>query len=176
MKLIYAAIFFGLSCACGFTYADFLKSKSYVGGGIAQFDARSDYFDDGEFITGYAKFGSRFGQYSAIELRLGEGLNDADIGNSIELSVDQYYGLYYLGRMPVSSIICPYVLVGYTYTDMKLRSEQIRLKEEESDFSLGFGIEIDATSHWTINLEYARYLDTENRKVFVPSVGMSFFY
>lgn len=160
---------------CSQAYGDFLNSKPYVGASVTTLNVQLDTMEEASILSANARFGSLFGEYTALEWRLGAGAGGSDVA-AAELYAEQYFGVYLLGRMPISPHFSPYVLVGYTQVDLKLRNDLGAVNSDASDVSFGGGLDIALTKKFKLNVEYVRYIHEESVDLFAPSIGITFFY
>ena len=97
-----------------------------------------------------------------------------------------WIGAYALIGMPVESMVRPYAFLGYSITDW---SEDLCYEvpipdgsytmcgdvgDDADDISFGFGVDLNVGNDWTVNIEYAMYLDQSDViEVDGLSVGIS---
>lgn len=160
--------------------AESLKSRSYVGGNIANLSySETTISDDLSLWSGYARFGAQFEDYVSLEWRIGTGLQDDEVnifGSRVDANLDMFYGAYLLGAIPISKSIYPYALIGYTKGKMELNGDGLTIESEESDVSFGVGININLPHNFAINAEYTRYLKKKGVEVSGPTAGFIYYF
>lgn len=160
--------------------AEFYKSKPYAGGNISGAELSvTGGPDDISLASGYARFGARFDDYFSLEWRIGTGLQDDDIdvsGVNTEVSLDLFYGAYVLGGLPVTDVIYPYVLIGYTQAEVELNSRYLSGEYEEHDVSFGVGVNLDVSKQFTINFEYLQYIKEDGIELSGPALGCLYYF
>ena len=163
--------------SCSSVYAGSSSGESYV----AMQYSLGDYSDTGGAAFEPTVLIGRYGQFiedrMAIEARVGVGFEDDTTdfsGLDITLKVDQFYGVYGLGRFDLNASYSAYALAGLTSgkatASTYLESDSV----SESGFSFGVGIDIALTNNASFNLEYMSYLNKSNFDFTAIGAGLRF--
>ena len=115
------------------------------------------------------RFGTFVDENSAIETRLGFGLqgDDLEVGsNDGEVEVDNFYGLYVVIQTSGIDDTNVYAVLGFT--KVNLDASDIRIAGESNDSGLSYGI---GANFRGINIEYMSYLNESDYDVTAFSLG-----
>lgn len=144
----------------------------YAGGGVAVLDA-----DALSYNAVYGRFGAFFNENISAEARLGLGIGD-DSTYSGKSELDNYYGVYVRGGLPVTEVFYPYAILGFTKGKVSYSSEilgeRISGSNSESDLSYGIGADFKITETLKINAEYISYFDKDAAELAGFSVGVAY--
>jgi opacity protein-like surface antigen len=121
------------------------------------------------FIRG----GYQFNPYIAAEARLGTGL-DSDKFHDIKTEIEDFIGVYAKAGLPTTIGLYPYVALGYTKGELKASGRGFSSKDDESDVSLGIGVDYAFDRNFSIGLEYMKYIDTSDYEVSGLSLGANY--
>lgn len=150
----------------------------YAGGGVAVLDA-----DALSYNAVYGRFGAFFNENISAEARLGLGIGD-DTAGGIKSELDNYYGVYVRGGLPVTEVFYPYAILGFTKGKVSFSypSEEYlggtipggSGSNSESDLSYGIGADFKITETLKINAEYISYFDKDAAELAGFSVGVAY--
>lgn len=178
-KLAFLIVFMKLVISAN-ADAESFKTKSYVGGNVADLTySDTSIQNDLSLWSGYARFGAQFEDYVSLEWRIGTSIQDDEVdiaGSRADATLDNFYGVYFLGGTPISESFYPYALIGYTKGELELNSLGLTVESAESDISYGVGININFPGNFAINAEYTRYLKEKGVEVSGPSVGFIYYF
>ena len=150
-----------------------------MGINLAELNYQHVGMDELSLSSAYARFGASFGKYAALEWRLGSGLegdNQNIYGYRVKQEADLYYGAYFIGGVPISKTLYPYILLGYTQCDLKVSIDTDAIKLDYSDITLGIGLNVTLQQNLVLNAEYTRYIYTDEFELTAPSIGLTYFY
>ena len=134
----------------------------YVGADISRITDKGDEAPGIYPIAAGIKGGVTITENFAVEARYATGVRRGDVnfnGLPIELEVDEIYGVYVKGMLPIGRV-SPYLLAGYTQGKETFTVEAANLSASDSDSGASFGIGMDVPlgDHWSLNVEWARLL------------------
>lgn len=111
------------------------------------------------------KVGVMANEFLGIEARAGFGVDDDRIaGNKVELN--SFFGGYATLNMVNQSPVTPYAVLGFTRVEATFGP----VKDDDSDFSYGAGVNFQFAQNLSGNLEYMRYYDDSN--ITVDGIGL----
>jgi hypothetical protein len=143
-------------------------AELYAGGNFAVLDA-----EELTLNAIYGRFGALFNENLSAEARIGFGVGD-DTWDGEKYEIDNFYGAYVRGGIPVGEVFYPYAIVGYTKGKISSSGPFGSDSASESDFSFGVGADFKVTDTLKINAEYLSYLDKDEAELTGFSVGVSF--
>jgi len=143
-------------------------AELYAGGNFAVLDA-----EELTLNAIYGRFGALFNENLSAEARIGFGVGDDTWGGE-KYEIDNFYGAYVRGGIPVGEVFYPYAIVGYTKGKISSSGPFGSDSASESDFSFGVGADFKVTDALKINAEYLSYLDKDEAELTGFSVGVSF--
>ena len=157
----------------------------YIGVGAGQVTVELDDAPDLEPSVLVFRVGKMFDENVGIEGRLGGGTSSDDtdfdlIGfdASLEVEVENFYGIYGVGRLPLGDSFAVYGLLGFTSMsiDVSLDSPIIEgsASEDESGLSFGVGGSWSPSDRFAFSLEYMSYLDEDDFAASSVSLGVQF--
>lgn len=149
----------------------------YAGVGVAQVQYKEDGFQSLEPTAITFRVGSQLNPNFAVEARLGTGLSDGSgtfSGIPISAEIDNFYGVYAKGIIPVTSWFAPYAMVGYTHAKVTARAGGFSASNSDSDFSYGIGADFPVSKNIAINLEYARLFAGDGYNADAISLGVAY--
>lgn len=123
------------------------------------------------------RVGSSINKNVAVEARLGTGLSSDSIrvlGVPVDLKVDNFYGVYGKGILPLSDQASVYGLLGYTRGKLKGNFAGGSISVSDSDVSYGIGGDFAVTPTLSLNAEFARLFKGDDFKVDGLTFGVSF--
>jgi opacity protein-like surface antigen len=103
------------------------------------------------------------------EIRVGVGVGDDSVdvlGTEVDVELDKMFGVYLRGGIPVSEVVCPYAIIGYTNGEVTASAAGFgSASESESDVSFGVGVDFAVNKEITINAEYINYFDKDGAEI-----------
>lgn len=150
------------------TMAGFATAQPYVGLDYTFIDA-----EDVDLGAIALKGGYQVNDWAAVEVRAAAGVKDDELFG-VDAELEHYYGGYFRAGLPNDSIIYPYVIAGYTQGKVKASFRGASITESEGDFSYGLGAELRLNDLWSANVEFMRYLDTNDVEIDGASLGVSY--
>ncbi|MFL0800432.1 MAG: porin family protein [Agarilytica sp.] len=168
-----AALFLS-STLCGTVHAE----GGYYGGNFSFLDySEQGVSDDASLTAIYGRLGTSFNENFSGELRIGLGMGDDSVAFDdldVNVELDNMYGAYVRGGVPVSEAFFPYVVLGYTRGEVTASvSGFSSVSVSESDISFGFGSDISVSQNVSINLEYMNYLDKDGGEISGFAIGVA---
>ncbi len=146
----------------------------YVGGGIMEGTFEIDGVDgDANPTALFARAGYQVNPYLAAEARLGTGL-DSDEFHGIKTEIENFYGIYAKVGLPTSIGLYPYAMVGLTQGELKASYRSFSDTQDESDVSMGVGLEYLFSRNFSAGLEYMKYMDTSDFEISGVSLGANY--
>lgn len=143
----------------------------YVGGGVTEGKFEIDGVNgDSNPTAVFARAGYQVNPYLAAEARLGTGL-DSDKFHGIKTEIENFYGIYAKVGLPTSVGLYPYAIVGLTQGELKASYARFSDTQDESDVSMGVGLEYAFDQHFSLGLEYMKYMDTNDFEFSGVSLG-----
>lgn len=155
----------------------FAQEGMYVGVNVSQTEYKEEGIPSAKPSAISFKVGNQFNKNFALEARLGTGLSDDRItvfGVPATVEVDNFYGVYAKGILPVSNMISAYGLVGYTHGEITARAAGMSVTGSDSDFSYGLGVDFAITQNMSLNIEWARLFEGAGYKVNALSFGVGY--
>ncbi|MCG8394814.1 MAG: porin family protein [Pseudomonadales bacterium] len=153
----------------------------YIGGNYSQIQYDSQEFDTDtlKIDSATVNAGFEFTDFLALEARGGVGL-DEDSQGIADFEMDHLYGGYVKLGAPVGDTLRPYVIGGYTKVKGKVSADgtvagvnySFSDTETFEDESYGAGLDFNITDTVGANLEYMRYVDTDDEEISGISVGL----
>jgi opacity protein-like surface antigen len=123
-----------------------------------------------------AKVGGYVTPYFGLEARAGFGVADENVGFGTDLSVNSFFGGYATINAVNESPVTPYGIIGFTRYELELDGPGGSTKSDESDLSLGAGVNVAITEELSGNVEYMRYVDTSDAMVDGIGLGLTFHF
>lgn len=143
-------------------------AELYAGGNFAVLDA-----DEVTLNAIYGRFGALFNENLSAEARVGFGVGDDTWGDA-KVELDNFYGAYVRGGIPVGEIFYPYAILGYTKGKISVSGDGGSASFSDSDLSFGVGADFKVSDLLKINAEYLSYVDSDDVELTGFSVGVSF--
>lgn len=156
----------------------------YAGGSVSWLDtsvgvnegALNLVSDDASLMAVYGRAGMFFNPNLSGELRLGLGVNEKTVdlgGQDVDVEINNFYGAYLRGGLPVNETFYPYAVFGYTRGDADLTVAGDRYSGSTSGLSYGVGSDFTFNDVITLNIEYLILLDEDEAELGGISVGLS---
>ena len=149
----------------------------YAGATVSRIAYKEEGFSTAYPVAIGGKFGKQFNPNFAIEGRIGFGVSDDEVdvgGLPVKLEIDNYYGVYLKGMLPVSTAASLYGLLGYTRAKLTASAAGFSSSDSESDISFGAGAEFAVSQTAAISVEWARLLKGDGYKVDGLTLGVNF--
>lgn len=147
-----------------------IANDTYFGLGFSKAEFNDDFANT---QTMNIELGQKFGDYFAIEAKLGVGTSEKQLGTGIYANLENYAGLYLKAGYPVTKNITPYILAGQSSARILITSAGVNTTLDEDDTSFGIGADIYYDENTSFNFEATRYIDTEWLEMDVISVGVT---
>lgn len=131
------------------------------------------------------RIGHHATEYLSLEARAGMGVSDDSIEVNDKVTrhaaeIDELYGVYAIGHLPLAERFSLYALVGYSWAEgtVKEKYDDFRLESSDSDadFSYGVGAQVDFSQTVAGTLEYTSYLDNSDYELTAISAGLNFLF
>lgn len=170
MAVVATAGLFGLGSA-------YAADGVYVGANFSSITYKETGFPSAKPTAVALKLGNQFNKNLAIEGRFGFGLSGDTVtvtGIPIELEVDNYFGVYGKGILPLSEVVSIYGLVGFTSGKITASVPGISVSGSDSDVSFGIGADFAVSKSTAINVEWAKLFEGTGYKVDALSIGVNF--
>ena len=153
-------------------------ADNYFGGNIAFLDYSEDGISGDASLTAIVgRLGTTFNKNFSGELRLGLGIADDSVGvfgYDVDVELDNMFGAYVRGGVPVTDTFFPYAIVGYTRGELTASIPGFGSESDaEADLSFGFGADVNISKTIILNVEYMNYFDKDGVDVAGLSVGIA---
>lgn len=158
-------------------------ASPYLGISSAKTDTtvNDPYFDAEKTSSPKARFfsaGIQFNKFIDVEFRKGSGGTDTAPQTAMyaaDMTIDDFHGFYLRGHLPINKVLSPYAIVGKTtgHVTIIFADNYNHDLPESSDTSTGFGLDINITKSFTLNIEKMKYIDIEGAKISATSFGIS---
>jgi len=156
--------------------------STYAGGQFALLDFDLGFVDF-EPTALVGRVGHFFVDNVAIEGRIGVGISDDSIsapGARLSVELENLFGVYLLGHLPIEGIVSPYGLIGFTSAKAKATFEddfgRFSESDSESGFTWGLGVDVRVAQQVSLNAEYVRYLDKSDFDFSAVSLGVNYWF
>lgn len=156
----------------------YTQAENYYGGNISFLDYSVEGIDDDASLTAIVgRFGTTFNENFSGEVRLGFGVGDDTVdvfGFDADVELDNMFGAYVRGGIPVTDSFFPYAIVGYTRGEVTASISGFGSESEsESDVSFGVGADVNVNQNIIINVEYMNYFDKDGAEIDGFSIGIA---
>lgn len=133
------------------------KSKYFrVGYNLLTYDESP--FSDADLSAVDVGIGMFFNKNFGVEARLGVGLGDDTI-SGIKLELNNYFGIYARGEIPLPNRFSVYGLLGVAAVDLKASAGGIQASAVDNDISYGVGVMYSINNKSSVGLEYLMLYD-----------------
>lgn len=149
----------------------------YIGVDVSELEFKADGFSSAEPRAVAFNVGSRLTRHFGVEARIATSLSDADtrVGlTPVNMEVNNYYGFYGTGILPLTNMLNLYGILGYTYSDMKLQSATFSQNATDNGFAYGLGASLDISYSTSVRLEWAKLMDGSNYTLDALTLGLRF--
>lgn len=152
------------------------ESAGYIGGGLALLEySEADINDDASLKALFVRIGSNINQNFSAEIRAGVGVGDDTVnvfGTNVDVELDNMFGVYVRGGIPLSNSVFPYAIIGYTSGKVTASAAGYgSATESESDMSFGLGVDIPVSKYMHLNAEYMNYFDKDGAEIGGIAIG-----
>lgn len=156
----------------------YVQAENYYGGNISFLDYSEEGIDDDASLTAIVgRLGTTFNENFSGEVRLGFGVGDDTVdvfGFDADVELDNMFGAYVRGGIPVTDSFFPYAIVGYTRGEVTASISGFGSESEtESDVSFGVGADVNVNQNIIINVEYMNYFDKDGAEIDGFSIGIA---
>ncbi len=161
---------------CALSISAAAQQESYIGGNLSFLDYSETGLDDASLTAAVAKLGNRINDNIAAEFRLGFGLGSDEVdvqGIPVDLELDNLFGVYVKGGMPLAQNLYPYAVLGYTRAKLTATAYGNSFSDSETDISFGFGLDLKTASEVTFSAEYMNYFDKDEVEISGFSLSVS---
>lgn len=145
------------------------ENQYYAGGGFAFLDYSEDGFDDASLNSIYGRLGIDFNENFSGELRVGFGIGDDSVdvfGTDVDVELDNFFGAYVRGGIPVADTFFPYIVAGFTRGEVTVSASGFGSESEsETDVSFGLGADVKVSDSFILNVEYINYFDKDSVEI-----------
>lgn len=150
----------------------------YVGLSYGFWEYKEKGLSDTSLDTVYLRVGASFNKYFSGELRYGDGVKGDSLtskeGIPFDMDLTEYYGAYVRGGYPLTDSLFPYLIVGYSSTEIKASAMGMDFYASESTRSIGLGLDYAFTKTCKLNIEYTDYVNEwPDGQVIGLSIGIS---
>lgn len=119
--------------------------------------------------------GYNFNPYLAVEavgaFGIGEETEDV-LGYPVQLGVDNGYGLFVKGQLPVAPHFELFATAGWFHATLKATLFGTTVKSSDSSIAYGAGFRIPFNERWYVEGNYTSYYGKDGDSVRGPSVGV----
>ena len=150
-------------------------NDTYFGASVNFLDIGSDG-DDVSINTLVGTLGKNVNENLSAEFRFGFGLSSDSVdvfGTEVDIDLNNMYGVYLKGKLPMSDSFVPYAVIGYSRGELEASAMGISASESESDVSFGFGFDYKTSESFSVNFEYINYLDKDGTEVDGFGIGFA---
>jgi len=154
----------------------YAQAEGYFGGNISFLEYSEGGFEEASLTAVVGRLGTTFNENFSGEIRLGFGVGDDSVdvfGTDVDVELDNMFGVYVRGGIPVTDSFFPYAIVGYTRGEVTASALGYSESNSESDVSFGLGADINLSQNAIINMEYMSYFDKDGTEIDGFSVGIA---
>jgi opacity protein-like surface antigen len=144
-----------------YAYADeHMYKESYIGLGFSPMNSSVPNYGSSLNLSSLSIIlGTKINENFSVETRMASGVSS---DNSLKLK--NLYGAYLKAGIPVSETIYPYAILGYSKASVKSSSSSTTIKNE-SDASMGLGVDIKLNKSINVQMEYTNYIKDNGFKI-----------
>lgn len=155
----------------------YTQAENYFGGSVSFLDYSEEGISESASLTAIVgRLGTTFNENFSGEARLGLGLGDDTVsvfGYDADIELDNMFGAYVRGGLPVSESFYPYVILGYTRGEATISVGSYSESQSETDISFGLGADVNVGQSVTLNVEYMSYFDKDGAEINGFSFGVA---
>ena len=173
-------------------------AESYLGLNLTQMNYSASVTDgvfnvatDFDIKAVSGKLGVQFHKNFSAEVRGGVGISDGDGTASVSLrdpfldgvsvsadgkaSLDEFFGVYIRGGVPIGDSVYPYLIAGYAQSKVTLNFGDFGdiASDSDADFSYGVGLDIKLSETLSGNIEYMNYYDKDGFELSGFAIGIT---
>lgn len=119
-----------------------------------------------------AKVGGLLTPYFGLEARGGFGVSDDRVAG-VDVELTSLFGGYATLNLANESPATPYLIFGMTRYEFEFSGPGGSLKDDDSDFSYGVGVDFALTRDLSANLEYMRYGEKDGIELSGIGLGLN---
>ena len=122
--------------------------------------------------------GYHFSPYVSVEGRYGFGVSSDTqnlLGVDVKLEVDNVYGLYAVGHLPLANSFELYGVAGFSSSSLTASGSGGSVSDSESDLSIGIGAEY-FMQKISFSLEYMSYMRKSDFDLSAFALGVNFMF
>lgn len=146
--------------------------QTYLGASVTRVTYSEPGFPSLNPVAVALRAGNQFNDHFALEGRFGFGI--ADDTADITLEVDNFFGVYARGILPLNPQLSIYGIVGYTDGEVTASIPGLSVSDSDDDFSYGIGIEASVAPKVIISGEYMKLFDKPDYYINTLSFGIGF--
>lgn len=181
MKKITVLSSLALACVAPLTLAaDFeLDPHWYAGVAYQPFTISTDDAGDFDVANIGVKGGVAFNKFLAAEARYGASVDEDSrtvLGAEVSTELEDYYGAYAKGIIPLHPMFSLYGLAGYTHVNVKSSGPLGSDSASDDGFSYGVGAAFHVNRNVAINAEWMSLIDKDDYDIKGYGVGVSFMF
>jgi outer membrane immunogenic protein len=144
---------------------------AYVGAGYTQYDAEDVDVGGGTLRAGY-RFHPNFGVEGEASFGI-EGDTADNLGTPVDVDLNQQYGVYGIGFLPISENFELFARAGYATIDAQSSVGGFTAGTEDDGVGLGAGVNWGITENFAVRAEYTRLEADEEDNDGVNAFGLS---
>lgn len=160
------------------------KGSGYLGGQYSLLTYSEDGINEDAEPTAFTgRIGHFIADRVALESRIGAGLGDDEVrvntyAGSVDVNVelDSLFGIYAVGHIPLAPSASIYGLIGFTSIEATFSAGGYSASMSDSGLSYGFGAEFYPNQKFSMNVEYAQYLNETGYNLSAVNIGGSFHF
>lgn len=169
----------GLAAAivCMTTGAATAAEDIYLGANVVRGTYSEDGLDDVNPTLVSIRLGRQINKNVAFEARVGVSAGDDSVTTSgipVQVEIDNFFGVYARGILPVTSTVSLYGLLGYTHGKVTASAFGLSASTNDDDVSYGVGADFYLSKNVAINLEWARLFSGTGYDVSGIGAGASY--
>lgn len=154
----------------------------YIGGDFSAVTYSQNNLSDFNLNSFGLRFGLDVSKYIGVEARYAFGVGEEDVfvqgqkigADTAKLSIDSLFGVYLLGKYPLSDSFTPYVLVGQSILRIDDFEDVAESQTNLNGFSYGVGFDSDISESLGFHLEYMFFLDESTADLKGFNVGLRY--
>ncbi len=169
------------------TASAFEKGDKYGGLDYMFFDYQCKGSSGADITALRARMGYYLSPHFAIEGLVGIGVNDDSymgyidnfgVGSLVEFEVelDSLIGIYFRGELLAKDIIKFYCVIGVSKIELTSSSFNYDESDDETDLSIGIGLEIKLIKNVGINVEYMSLMEKDDYDITTTSLGCKLYF
>jgi len=161
--------------ACGCAGSALAQEGSYSGLSFVSVSYREDGFPSADPQAVAFKLGLGINRYLAVEARAGFGVGEDTVtylGAPVEVKIDQYFGVYGKGILPLMEDFSVYGLLGVIGGKVTATGFGYQASQSDTDVSFGAGLDLVLSKHIALNFEWAELFKDTGYKVRAASFGL----